>query len=283
MNSSEKSSLIRNITRYGLDARIGKMLLSIEATGLHMGEHVSRVAGYSPVVLDYRHYRAGDPIKDIDWKLSARSEKLFVKIRESYRQTDFVIAVDSSPSMKVSYDDKPSKYIAGLTIAYIAARMALKSRDRVAVMWKNERVSVTSEQSLIDFLLSIEQDGSEGDFWGSHIDAGANIFIISDFFIDLETFNRYVKGVASISDNVYACMVQDPVERELDVDGRYRFLDPESDAWLLAETRDFSREYRAAYHDHFAALGSRFKSFGIRAGTIDTDSDPFHSFIRIVS
>lgn len=274
---------MRNIARYGLDSRTGKILLGIEGTGIRMGEHVSKYPGHSPVIMDYRHYRHGDPVRDIDWKISARTEKLFIKIREGYRQTDFLIAVDGSGSMRVSYNNAPSKFITALTIAYVAAKIALKSRDRVFLLWKGEMLRVSSEQSLIDVLLAIENDTTENDIWDISVHKGTNLFILSDFFVDEERLGRFIRSVTHVSKNIYSIIIQDPVEKEMKFSGRFKFVDPESDGFILSKTDDMEKQYHEHYGRHFAELTATFRSFGVRTGTVLTDRDPFRDFIRVIS
>ncbi len=274
---------MRNISRYRLDSRTGKFLLSVHGEGIRMGEHVSKKSGYSPVITDYRQYRSGDPIKDIDWKISARTEKLFVKIREGYRQTDFVIALDDSESMKTVYGSGPSKFTTALTMAYITARIALKSRDRIFIMYRGDRVRVSSEQSLTDLLVSMEDEPPYSDFWSVPCGSGSNIFIISDFFVEMEKFLSFTNEASRQSANIYSFIIQDPAERDLNFRGRFHFLDPESDSSVLTEAKAIEKKYHELYHGHFSAITARSKSHGIKSGVVSTASDPFNEFIRILS
>lgn len=283
MSLSGKSSLLNNISRYRLDSRIGKIMLSVHGTGIRMGEHVSKNAGYSPVILDYRNYMSGDPVKDIDWKLSARTEKLFIKIREGYRQTDFVIAVDDSESMRTIYNSNPSKHTTALTMAYITARVALKSRDRVFFAWKGGRHQVSSEQGLIDLLLSMEEEKPGTDFWDFRYESGTNIFIISDFFVQTERFLDFIREVSHQSKNIYSFIIQDKAEKNFDFSGRFHFLDPESSATTLSETAEIEQSYHDRYHKHFSAITGKSKSHGIRTGIVSNTVDPFNEFIRILT
>jgi uncharacterized protein (DUF58 family) len=274
---------MHNISRYRLDSRIGKFLLSVHGAGIRMGEHVSRSPGQSPVIIDYRQYWSGDQIKDIDWKITARTEKLFVKIREGYRQTDFVIAVDCSESMKAEYDSGPSKFTTALTMGYITARIALKSRDKIFFIWKGDKIQVSSEQSLIDFLLSMEDEAPGTEFWNLTSGSGSNVFILSDFFVEIERFTAFTKEISRQASNIYSFIIQDPVERELGFSGRFHFLDPESDSSVLTETKSIEKKYNELYHGHFTQITSRSKSHGIKSGIVSTATDPFNEFIRILS
>jgi uncharacterized protein (DUF58 family) len=283
MNSLQKSRLLNNIERYGLDAKIGKSLLSVKGTSARMGERISSKPGYSPVIMDYRYYRKGDAIKDIDWKLSARTERLYVKIREGYRQTDFVIALDGSESMRASYDDSISKFTTALTLAYIAGRSALKSRDRVFISYAGERLRAETEYSLIDLLTEIETRGAEEAFIDPVADTSANVFMLSDFFIEKDVLTNYLKSLSHKTKNIFIISIHDPYEVNFCFKGRFKFLDPESEASVLAESSGISERYRHLYNEHNHAVSRIGKSFGARVAKVSTNEDPFHAFIRAVA
>ncbi len=283
MSLSQKSQFLNNIARYGLNSRIGKSLVSVKGTGMRMGERISSKPGYSPVIMDYRYYRKGDAVKDIDWKLSARTERLYVKIREGYRQTDFVIIPDGSASMRASYNDSVSKFTTALTLAYIAGRSALKSRDRVYVSYAGERLRAETEHSLIDLLTDIETRGAEEAFIDSAMDSSANVFMLSDFFIETDILANYLKTLSHKTKNIFMISINDPYEEKFNFSGRFKFLDPESGASLLAETVDISDRYHRLFHEHIHSVTRTGKSFGARVAKVYTNEDPFNAFIRAVA
>jgi uncharacterized protein (DUF58 family) len=283
MNSFQRSQLLNNISRYALDSRIGKNLLSVMGTGVRMGERISSKSGYSPVIMDNRYYQKGDAIKDIDWKLSARTEKLYVKIREGYRQTDFVIGLDGSESMRTVYNENVSKFTTALTFAYIAGRSALKSRDRVYVSYAGERFRAETEYSLIDLLTDIETRSAEEAFIDPGTDSSANVFMLSDFFIEPDALTNYLKTLSHKTKNIFMINIHDPHEEKFDFNGRFKFLDPESDASVLAESDNISERYHHLYNEHNHAVSRIGKSFGAKVSKVSTNEDTFHAFVKAVS
>jgi uncharacterized protein (DUF58 family) len=282
MNSSPLS-LLENISRYAVDSRIGKSVLSVKGTGVRMGERVSAKPGYSPVIMDYRLYGKGDPVKDIDWKLSARTEKLFVKIREGYRQTDFVIIPDGSGSMRETYESGTSKFVTGLTLAYIAGSVALKSGDRVHVSYAGEKIRADSVYSLIEILTGIESSGVSNGFWKNVTETSTNVFLISDFLTGVEEFTGLLKGLYHNTKNLFMISIHDPFEENLDLTGRFRFLDTESSGSVLLDAGKSGDVYRHLYREHYRNVAKAARSFGAKAGRVSTDEDPYHAFVRVVS
>lgn len=309
MKSSINSQLIRNISRYDLDSRIGKLLLSIKGRGMLLGERISSRAGYSPEIMDYRQYRGGDPIKDIDWKISARQNHLLVKIREGFSQTDFTVAIDTTSSMKTIYDEptlpmmqkkfidikresshKISKFVTALSLAYIAGRIALKSRDRFYVFYLGGKIRIDSEQALLKTLVDIENGREDIEFWHKKIDSSANLIILSDFFVEKESLTAYLEEVQKSSTNIYAMSIHEDLEEKFDFSGKYRFLDPEKSGFgqkineeFIADTRDIKNGYIELYKNHFLEVKRLSRMFGIRYGRANTGEDPFSAFIRAVS
>jgi len=281
MRSFKQSQLIDNINRFSLDSRIGKGLFSIRGSSLLMGERISGSPGYSSAVLDFRNYRHGDSVKDIDWKMTARTEKTFIRIREGYRQTDFIITVDGSGSMRTVYDSSHcSKFITALTCAYITGRIALKSRDRLFIRYQGENVRIDTESALMKTLIEIENSDPENNFWGESTDPGINAFIFSDFFAENSILADYLKNNCHNSENIFIFAIQDSAEKDFGLEGHFRFVDPESVSYALAESGKIRQKYTELYNRHYLDVFRISRSFGAGASQISTSEDPLNAFIR---
>jgi uncharacterized protein (DUF58 family) len=82
-------------------ARIGDLELAARTVvdGLRSGPHRSPFHGYSAEFSQYRHYRAGDDLKYIDWKLLARTDRLYTKQFRETTDLAATIVIDTSGSM----------------------------------------------------------------------------------------------------------------------------------------------------------------------------------------
>lgn len=104
--------------------------------GFITGLHKSPYHGYSVEFAEHRLYNAGESTKHIDWKLYARTDKLFVKRYEEETNLRCQLVIDNSSSMYFPLKDKltasdPSKL--GFSILACAALMNLLKRQRDAV------------------------------------------------------------------------------------------------------------------------------------------------------
>jgi hypothetical protein len=278
-----RSSLLNNIARYGLDARIGKVMLVVEGTSNRTGERISVRPGYSPVITDRRMYSHGDPVKDIDWKIYARVEQLMVKIREGYKQTEFHILVDTSPSMKTVYEqDTPSKFTTALTLAYIIGKLALKGRDRLFLHFKAEKIKIDSEGMLLENLLDMEADTYSAHIWDDITELKDNVFVISDYFAEENDIQKFVKKLSAMTRHQFLFVINDHFEKRFPFGGKFKFIDTESAEFLLAEVSDIKYKYHHLYKEYFARFSGFARKYGAKVGYVLTNEDPFNFFVKAV-
>lgn len=113
--------------------------------GLYAGRHASPQRGQSVEFSDYRPYLPGDELADIDWKVFARSDRLFVRIFEHQTQMTVHLLVDGSASM--NYPLRPplaasrspappntldTKYDHACRLAAAIAFLSTRQQDRVS-------------------------------------------------------------------------------------------------------------------------------------------------------
>ncbi len=94
-------------------ARIGDLELAARTVvdGLRSGPHRSPFHGYSAEFSQYRHYRPGDDLKYIDWKLLARTDRLYTKQFRETTDLAATIVIDSSASMAFAGEHDGSSFV----------------------------------------------------------------------------------------------------------------------------------------------------------------------------
>jgi uncharacterized protein (DUF58 family) len=104
--------------------------------GFITGMHKSPFHGFSVEFAEHRLYNTGDPVKDIDWKVYARTNKLFVKKYEEETNLRCQIVVDASSSMYYPFDENEKrKSVNKINFSAVssAALMHLMKKQRDAV------------------------------------------------------------------------------------------------------------------------------------------------------
>ncbi len=94
-----------------------------------MGAHRSRMRGVSLEFADYRAYVPGDDLRQLDWRVFARNERLYVRQYEQETSLRVYLLVDASGSMAYQYEDRPSKFRLAARLAAALAYVTVHQQD----------------------------------------------------------------------------------------------------------------------------------------------------------
>src|SRR5689334_8274482 len=108
----------------------------IVVEGLVSGLHRSPFHGYSAEFSQYRHYRPGDDLKYVDWKLAARTDRVYTKQFRETTNTAASIVVDTSASMAFP-DGDLSKARYAIVAAAALAHLISTQGDAVGLVTAN--------------------------------------------------------------------------------------------------------------------------------------------------
>src|SRR5215218_2211125 len=102
-----------------------EVVARVTVEGALSGLHRSPFHGYSAEFSQYRHYRPGDDLKDVDWKLFARTDRVYTKQYRETTNTSAQLAVDVSGSMGFQDRHGQSKFeyarVLAAAVAYVLA------------------------------------------------------------------------------------------------------------------------------------------------------------------
>jgi uncharacterized protein (DUF58 family) len=243
--------------------------------------------GISPV--GYREYRKGDDFKLVDWKVYARSEKLYIKEHEEERSIVVHVLLDASASM--AYDEKfgyASRMAAGF------AYLATLENEKYAISLFCKRLYPGEPRRGRRYLFqSIE------DLDGVRPRGGTDLKLVSDQF---ELLVRSTSLVVVISDfigdtekvlsSIYRLgghelvMIQvlAPEEVELAFRGDVRFVDMETSQPLVTRvTNEARKEYQERLKEHNLKLQQACRNVGADFFSFRTDRDIFDAFSEMIS
>ncbi|MFO7869546.1 MAG: DUF58 domain-containing protein [Bacteroidales bacterium] len=118
--------------------------------GFITGQHRSPFHGFSVEFAEHRLYNQGESTKHIDWKLFAKTDKLFLKRYEEETNLRCHIVIDSSSSMLYPFQDTSleSKFNFSLYSAAALIHLLRKQRDAVGLTFFDTDISVYTDAKL---------------------------------------------------------------------------------------------------------------------------------------
>jgi len=225
------------------------------------GEYRSVFKGQGMEFAEVREYQPGDEVRSIDWNVTARMRRPYVKRYIEERELTVMLAVDLSGSERYGTQRRFKSELAS-ELAAVLAMSAIRNNDRVGTLLFTDRVEhvVPPRKGrrhalrLIRDLLVFEPEGRGTDVAGAAdylikmLGHKAIIFMVSDFMSP--AIERPLKLLAQRHD-VVAVTVEDPSEVVLPDIGLARLLDPETGETIDVDTSD--PEVRAVYESTVAA------------------------------
>ena len=226
-----------------IDLRTRRLVNSLFA-----GEYRSIFKGQGMEFAEVREYQPGDEVRSIDWNVTARMRRPFVKRYIEERELTVMLAVDLSGSTRFGTVRRFKAEMA-TELAAVLTMSAVRNNDRVGVLLFTDRVEhVVPPGKGRRHALRIVRDvlvhepagrgtdiGSALDYLRRMLHHHAIVFLISDGY-DAE-MERPLKLLAQRHDVVVAT-VEDPSELTLPDVGMARFLDPESGQTVDIDTSD---------------------------------------------
>ncbi|MGO1068976.1 DUF58 domain-containing protein [Lysobacter sp. CA199] len=253
-------------------------LVSKRAVGAHgIGVHSSRSRGAGLEFAQYRAYEPGDELRQIDWKLYARSDRFFV--REAERESPLAVwlLLDASASMAQEDAARPgwSRLDAGKALVACVAELALRQGDRfglIALRGDGLRLlaPATGARQRDRLLLELHSLSAHGAWpaaqqlrplW-ERIGAGDLVLMIGDGFDEASV--EVAERLASARREVLSLRILTVEERDFPFRGGYRFRDPETFEELLGDGVALREGFLERFKAARAALDARLDASGIR-------------------
>jgi uncharacterized protein (DUF58 family) len=118
--------------------------------GFITGLHKSPFHGFSVEFAEHRLYNPGESTRHVDWKLYARSDKLFIKRYEEETNLRSQILIDTSSSMLFPYEKRNTQNKLGFSVLIAAALIYLlnKQRDAVGLSFFSDKIELHTEAKL---------------------------------------------------------------------------------------------------------------------------------------
>lgn len=259
------------------------------------GEYHSAFKGRGMAFSEVREYQFGDDIRNIDWNVTARYNKPYVKVYEEERELTVMLLIDVSGSREFGSMSKLKKNII-TEISAILAFSAIQNNDKIGVIFFSDKIEkfippkkgrshilrIISE--LIDFQPEDRGTDISGAvrYFTNAIKKRCTAFVISDFIQKEESLQNAL-SIANNRHDVVALRIYDERETELPPIGMIKLKDAESGKYTWVDSSD--RKVRSAYRTWWNELDNRldntFKRSRVDYVNISTNQDYVKSLISL--
>jgi uncharacterized protein (DUF58 family) len=252
------------------------------------GDYLSRIRGRSFEFDEHKPYQPGDDTRQIDWNVTARMQRPFVKRELEEKELGMMIMVDLSRSMLFTSTRQSKKELAIEVAALLAFSAAadnistglLAFTDRIECYLPPKRGTLQAWR-LIETLHDLKPRGELTAFepamerLNSLLKRAALVFCLSDFLQAADFLSsQYLTGLLHRADFI-PVILEDKWEEELpEVRGFLRLRDPENrEAKVLAVSPQKSRQYGTILRERRDNIRKQFYQLGLDHLVLRTDDD----------
>ncbi len=268
-----------------------QQLVSSSLSGLYASVFRGQGLNFEEV----REYREGDDIRNMDWKVTARTGKPHLKVFQEERERTVVLCVDKGPHMHFG-TRKVFKSVQAARVTALLGWAANSQHDRVGGMLfggeRNEYFRPSKDRRAIWRMLRslANPDAASGNHEGLLADAlrqaqrgagtGGLVFIIADFNHDLPDLEHHLLQLRDIH-SVVLIPIDDPADQRLPDMGQVLFRDPQGGLIEVDTGNARAREAYARDWRHRRAELQRLASrLRIALIPIRTDDDAHLTLMR---
>lgn len=250
------------------------------ATTVAQGVHGRRRVGQGETFWQYRRYAFGDSPGMIDWRRSARSDRLYVRQTEWEAAQSVWLWPDLTASMRYrSARDVPEKQDRAAVMALALASLLTRGGERIALLDKLEPPAtgrVVLDRIAMTILHDMERDAATYDVPPvPALPRYGTVVLISDFLVDEDRLIGFLREMAARGVRGHLLQVLDPSEAQLPFRGRTRFQGLETEGELMVGRAETLRD---GYMERLASLQDALATFARRAdwsyGVHITESQP---------
>ena len=258
------------------------------------GQYHSAFKGRGMAFSEVREYQYGDDIRDIDWNVTARYVRPYVKVFEEERELTVMLLVDVSGSRDFGSVNVMKKEVM-TEIAATLAFSAIQNNDKIGVIFFSDRIEkfippqkgkkhiLYIIRELIDFKPEAKRTdiGQVLKYLTNAIKKRCTAFLISDF-IDKGGFKDALT-VANRKHDMVAIQVYDQRETELPAVGLMKIKDAETgqERWIDSGSTRVREAYKTWWEKRQTAMSDTFKKCRVDAVSIRTEDDYVKALIAL--
>ena len=264
------------------------------SSNIFAGQYHSAFKGRGMAFSEVREYQYGDDVRDIDWNVTARFNKPYVKVFEEERELTVMLLVDMSSSLDFGTSGMYKKEMVA-EIAATLAFAAIQNNDKIGAIFFTDRIEkfIPPQKGrkhilyIIREVLGFEPASTQTDltvplqYLTNAIKKRCTAFVLSDF-IEERDFKSALT-IANRKHDVVAIQVYDKRVEELPDVGLMKMVDPETgvDVYVDTSSRRVRALHRKWWVESQVRLRDTFSKSGVDSISVRTDQDYVKSLMNL--
>jgi uncharacterized protein (DUF58 family) len=258
------------------------------------GEYHSAFKGRGMAFSEVREYQFGDDIRDIDWNVTARYARPYVKVFEEERELTVMLMIDVSGSKDFGSVHMMKNEMT-TEIAATIAFSAIQNNDKIGVIFFSDKIEkfIPPQKGrkhilyIIRELLNFQPQNRNTDisqslkYLTNVIKKRCTAFLISDF-IDEGNYSDALT-IANRKHDVVAIQVYDRRETELPAVGLIKMKDAETgeERWIDSSSSNIRKMYREWWNRRQDEMNQSFKKCRVDSVSVRTEDDYVKSLLAL--
>ena len=275
-------------------AKSKESLKTLKISGTIGGPYLTKLKGRGMEFAEARPYQAGDDVRHIDWRVTARTVRTHTKLYREERERPVMLVLDQSRQMFFG-SRKRLKSVQAARMAALMGWRALLRGDRVGAILFSEKLhyefrprgdrrhylrllsKIMTEHNRIADEMKDDQWSFDSKYRFNEalirvrhvVQPGSLVYIFSDF----SSFNEECrKQMFQLSkhNQLEVYLLSDPLEKEAPSFGTYVMSDGKSNAWINSSNSNIRRLYSDAFDKHQQSLSEELRSCRVTLNLLST-------------
>ena len=264
------------------------------SNNIFAGQYHSAFKGKGMSFSEVREYQYGDDVRDIDWNVTARQNKPYIKVFEEERELTVMLLIDVSNSLDFGSVKQMKKDMV-TEIAATLAFSAIQNNDKIGVIFFSDRIEkfIPPKKGrkhilyVIRELLDFKPESKRTDikmaveYLTNVIKKRCVTFMLSDFIDDNDYRNALT--IANRKHDIVAIQVYDRRLAELPDVGLMKVRDAETghEQWIDTSSAKLRNAHHAWWKERQVRLAETFTKSNVDSVSVRTDQDYVKSLLNL--
>lgn len=264
------------------------------SSNIFAGQYHSAFKGRGMAFAEVREYQFGDDVRDIDWNVTARFHRPYVKVFEEERELTVMLLIDVSGSLDFG-TQKQMKRDMVTEMAATLAFSAIQNNDKIGVIFFSDRIEkyIPPKKGrkhilyIIREMLDFHPESKRTDlsvaleYLGRVMKRRCTAFVMSDFY-DRKSFEKPLQVCRSRHD-VAAIQVYAPLMKQLPNVGIIRVADAETghEQYIDTSSKALRKAHEMYWRERTDTLRQTFNKANVDYVSVATDGDYVKSLSQL--